>query len=118
MLIDLDLFFDDLVDYAFFHKTEVESVIGDRVKCVDGEVLDFYEDVEHLLSEFDDIVVLRRRQSLATLIQLRDFVLTKNLADTVDHIDRLIDIAKREGEVVDYIVIVNDSVMSLHKFSY
>lgn len=46
MLIDVNMIFDEIVGYAFYHKTEVKSVIGDKVKCIDDEIIEFYEDVE------------------------------------------------------------------------
>ncbi len=106
MLLDADLLFEDLVDFAFYRKSE------------DGEVLEFYEDVEYEIDEFDDIIILKRKETLKELESLRAFALDKNDPDLIATIDRRIEIANKEGVYESYACVHDDRFYDLHSFSF
>jgi len=74
MLIDTDLLFDELEGYAFYHKCEVKAAIDEKVKCEDGEVLEFYEDIDYVFDEFDEVIVFKRKQTLQELESFKNYI--------------------------------------------
>ncbi|MGB5855286.1 MAG: hypothetical protein WBH20_08525 [Oceanisphaera sp.] len=117
MLIDLDLVYDDLIGYAFYHRTEVKAVIGDKVKCADDEVIEFYDDVEFSISDFDDIVILEKKETIAELESFIDFLMDNDGDDLVEIAKSKIEKAKPTGVHLSYIALCNDEVFDIYDFS-
>lgn len=84
MLVDLDLIFDDKIGYGFYHKTEVKAVIGDKVKCIDDEVIEFYEDVECSMHEYDDIIILQEKESESELKAFKEYLIYENINHLIE----------------------------------
>ncbi len=117
MYIDTDLLFDDLVGYEFYHKCEVKAAIGDRLKCEDGEVLEFSEDVEYLMDEYDEIIVFKRKQTVNELEQLKKHCEENGNLDLISYIESNMEIAKRSGAFESYACVHNDTFYDLYAFS-
>ncbi len=116
MLVDLDLLYDDLDGYAFFHKDVIESVIDDKAKCSDGSVIEFHDDVEDDISEGDDIIVLEKKDSAQELERLLPYFKEKGSAGDVKFLMDRIQTAKETGYHRSYIALCNDSVFSVYNF--
>lgn len=117
MLVDLDLIFDDIIGYGFYHKTEVKAVIGDKVKCMDDEVIEFYEDVECSVHEYDDIIILQKKESASELKEFKEYLIAENLNHLIEKVDEKVEIAKREGYFISYMAICNDEALDVYSFS-
>ncbi|ABX50449.1 hypothetical protein Sbal195_3287 [Shewanella baltica OS195] len=118
MLIDTDLIFDEIQGYEFYHKCEVKAVIDDKVKGEDGELFEFYENIEYLIEEFDEIIVLRKKLTLMELEDFRDYIEKKGDIEIVKTIDRQIEEAKLTGIYITFACLHNDSFYDLHVFRY
>lgn len=118
MLIDTDLLFDELEGYAFFHKCEVKAVIDEKVKCEDGEVLEFYEDMEYILDEFDEIIVLKKKQTLNDLEAFKAFLIETNKNELIASVESSIEIARRDGAYETFACVHDDTFYDLHGFSF
>lgn len=117
MHIDTDLIFDEIVGFEFYHKCEVKAVINDKVKCEDGEILEFYENIEYLVEDYDEIIVLRRKQTTYELEQFKDHCINVGDLTLVSYIEENIEKAKSKGYVESYACIHDDTFYELHSFS-
>lgn len=118
MLIDTDVLFDELEGYAFYHKCEVKAVINDKVKCEDGEVLEFYEDIEYIIDEFDEILILKRVHTLQDLERFKSHMNESADANLLTTLEEHIEIARKDGAYETFACIHNDSFYDLHSFSF
>ena len=116
MLIDTDLIFDEIQGYEFYHKCEVKAVIDDKVKGEDGEILEFYENIEYLIEEFDEVIVLRKKLTLMELEDFRDYIEKKGDIKILKTIDKQIEEAKLAGAYITFACLHNDSFYDLHVF--
>lgn len=117
MFIDLDLIFDDLIGYAFYHKTEVSAVIGDKIKCADGEVVEFFDNVEYSIDDFDEIVIFEKKETVAELEEFLKFLVENNNNDLVKTVKGKIEEANRSGIYRSYIALCNDEIYHIYDFS-
>lgn len=118
MLIDTDLLFDDIQGYEFYHKCEVKAVIDDKVKGEDGELLEFYENIEYLIEEFDEVIVLRKKMTLKELEDFRAYLKKQDDTQIIKTIDAQIEDAKINGVYVTFACIHDESFYDLHSFRY
>lgn len=118
MLIDTDLLFDDLQGYEFYHKCEVKAVIEEKVKGDDGELLEFFDNIENEIEEFDEIIVLRKRMTLHELENLRSYVEKEGDLKIVKSIDFKIEEAKVNGVFTSFACVHNDLFYDLYDFRF
>lgn len=118
MLIDTDLLFDDLVGFEFYHQCEVKAVIDDKVKCDDGEILEFYENIEYLIEKYDQILILKRRQTLEDLEGFKSFLIERNNSELLKSVEANIEVARRVGVYETFACVHDDTFYDLHSFSY
>lgn len=119
MYVDIDMLFDDLEGYAFQEKTTVSAVIKDSVKCEDDSVLRFYEDIDYSISEYDDLVLLRRRTCIGELRTQKTYFDSnqdERSRDILNEIERRIEIAESTGHYDDYKILCNDSVFDVFEY--
>lgn len=117
MYVDMDVLFDELVGYELYHKAEVTAVIHDKVKCEDGSVLEFMEDVSYAIDEFDELIVLRKKQSVEELSEFKEFLKEKGETNLIESIERQIDEAKQNGVYITYACVCNDTFYDLFSFT-
>ena len=113
----MDVLFDELIGYEFYHKAEVTAVIEDKVKCEDGAVLEFMEDVSYAIDEFDELIVLRKRQTVEELSEFKEFLMERDETNLIESIERQIDVAKEKGVYTTYACICNDTFYDLFSFT-
>lgn len=117
MLLDVGFLFEELTGYEFYNFSEISAVISDKAKCEDGSVLDFCEDVELLVSEGDDVLVLRQRRTVKELEEFLEYLRSSGRNDIEDYISQKIIVAKESGFSCSYIAVINDQVFNLYGFS-
>jgi hypothetical protein len=117
MLIDTDLLFDELVGYEFYHKSEVKAVIDEKVKCDDGEVLEFYESVEYIIEEYDDLIIMKRKQTIQELIEFKEYLNEKSDLELIESVDTQIKEAQQNGAYEAFACLHNDTIYDLYSFS-
>ncbi|CAM3820103.1 MULTISPECIES: hypothetical protein [Pseudoalteromonas] len=113
MLIDTDLLFDDLVGFEFYHQCEVKAVIDDKVKCDDGEILEFYENIEYLIEEYDQILILKKRQTLEDQEGFKSFLIERNNSELLKSVEANIEVARRDGVYETFACVHDDTFYDL-----
>lgn len=117
MIIDINSIFDELVDYSFHHLTEVKAVVDNKVKCIDGELIEFIDPVDDLIFEYDEVVILAQKTSSVELKSILSG-LEDNQKELIEEFERRIRVADKNGFYLTYAVLVNDVVEPVVDFSF
>lgn len=118
MYVDVGALFDQIFGHELFNLSEVVAVVSDKVKCADGTVLEFLEDVDGQICEGDDILVLRQRLARKELEEVRESMRCKNDWSLDDVLTQQIAEAEREGFSISYSAVVNDEIYPLLDFKF
>lgn len=116
MLIDTDLVFDDLEGYAFFHKAEISAIIEDKVKCADGEIIEFLDSVECSFSEGDEIIILEKKETPEELKSFYNFCKKQGNQEILPLIEKRMDAANEFGVYKSYIALFDDQTYEVYSF--
>jgi len=81
-----EMIYDEIEGFSFIFRGTVEKVLDDVVRCDDGAKIQFFEDMEYLISEFDEIYILEQRSSVKELEDLKKY------CESVDDSDEMLEI--------------------------
>lgn len=135
----MDLIFDEIIGHELYHKTKVKAVIGDKVKCMDDELIEFYEDVEWAVNEYDDIIILKNKESESELKTLKELLSIENKKELLEsdncnllgyeslapedikflteQVNWKLEVAIRNGFFTSYVAVCNNKCFGVYSFS-
>jgi hypothetical protein len=119
MYLDLDLVYDEIQGWEIFHLLEVNAVIDNKVKGDAGEVIEFYEEVDSIIDDFEDILLLKKKESVPEIIELRDYIEKTDGKDceAIDVLNQRLKIAEKDGAFESFGCVHNDTFYLLHDLS-